>query len=431
MDAKKLKKAKNIKLNQAQNICARANGLDLDWDDAIVFLKKKATAKYEEELASLGGLMVGAYKDAFQSLDHKNEDFDVLNYQPSAATVVHGSVTSQELVDALKRMDLESNSYSNWLKNTIKLVESNGLDSTFSESGLKRFQDPVWLLRMAKDNQAMHSLFSALIPNYNGLLTKKTKEVLTYLVLPINDAASNVKQLSVSSIAPQVIETLAIERKHNIDGQDYTQSPSDFGKIFETEPADITFEDIVKSGRAVVGFEEPTEHFFTSNSNNEQSSERTRSNDLEALHMLTTGSGVRRVKPFNEIVINQSKFENMAVSLDKYAIGLITLFGDGTLLYDPKVESLPISNFGGEDSGSFEDFALSLIERGIVIKGSEPRTGLSSLQMHDAKNYKAMCDELGAAITHKLQHTDSVTVSGNGHGRLSAAVRKLGTKKEE
>lgn len=84
MDAKKLKKTQNIKLNQAQNISSRANGLDLDWDDAIVFLKKQATAKHEEELAALGGLMAGAYKEAFQSLGHKNEDFDVLNYQPLA-----------------------------------------------------------------------------------------------------------------------------------------------------------------------------------------------------------------------------------------------------------------------------------------------------------------------------------------------------------
>nr|WP_192957846.1 hypothetical protein [Aliivibrio wodanis]VVV06954.1 hypothetical protein AW0309160_04448 [Aliivibrio wodanis] len=247
MDAKKLKKAKNIRLNQAQNICSRTNGLDLDWDDAIVFLKKQAEAKRDEELASLGGLLVGAYKDAFQLLTHKNDDFDVINYQPSTTTVVHGSITGQQLVDALKRMDLANDTYSNWLKNTIRLVECNGLDSTFSESALKRFQDPVWLLRMAKKNEAMHTLFYALIPNYNGLLTTKSNEVISYLVAPISEAANNAKQHSISRITSQVSSTLAIESKYNADVHGETQLASDFGEIFETEPADIDFNDLIRS----------------------------------------------------------------------------------------------------------------------------------------------------------------------------------------
>lgn len=254
MDAKKLKKAQNIKLNQAQNLCARANGLDLDWDAAIVFLKKQATAKHEEEL---------------------------------------------------------------------------------------------------------------------------------------------------STLAPQVTNSLTIERKHNVDAKYDTQSPNDFGKIFEAEPADLNLDDIVKSSRSVITYEKPTEHFFTPNPNDERSS--LRSSDLEVLHMLTTGSGVKRVKPSNEKVTSQSKIEKMAFSLNKYTVGLITLFNDGTLIYDPKADSLPFSGLGGMDTVSFEDLARSLIERGIMIKGSEPRTGLTALQTHDAKQYKAMCDELGAAIVHKIQ----------------------------
>lgn len=52
-DAKRLKKSRNITLTEAQNSCAKDNGIDLPWDKAIEVLKQKSLSRaiFEENLA--------------------------------------------------------------------------------------------------------------------------------------------------------------------------------------------------------------------------------------------------------------------------------------------------------------------------------------------------------------------------------------------
>lgn len=101
------------------------------------------------------------------------------------------NVTAVQLCAELQRMNRESlaqGDYSGWLARSQRLVESFGTETTFTESEIHRIQKPWYLNYLAKQNNDLYALIDELVPQYNGNLSPKAIEVLTYISVPLEEA---------------------------------------------------------------------------------------------------------------------------------------------------------------------------------------------------------------------------------------------------
>ncbi|MCG9575349.1 hypothetical protein L1D14_03775 [Vibrio tubiashii] len=99
----------------------------------------------------------------------------------------------ERLVLQLDEMDYaakKNDNYTYWLKKSSSLLKTFGLSCELNIDDLSDIQEPNYLIKLAANNNDLHSALTELVPCYDGALTPKTIEFLTYLTAPYIEAWS-------------------------------------------------------------------------------------------------------------------------------------------------------------------------------------------------------------------------------------------------